>query len=98
MVIPAGKKWVAYIPAGAFVQGKGHRVSLVVEGDTGHHPTGDPKNGKAPWYWGNPDNERTSYSEAVATAATYNARRGIDADEAQRIVDESIAASIRERE
>lgn len=97
-MIPEGRKWVAYIPAGAFVRGKGHRVSLVIDGETGHHPTGDPKSGKAPWYWGNPDNETTSYREAVATAERYNARRGISPEEAQRIVDESIAASIRERE
>ena len=72
-------RFIAYIPAGAFEKGKGHRVSLVIENEPGHAPTGDtPEGGKVnPWYWGLANDEGVSFKEAEKTARLYNERHGI---------------------
>lgn len=87
-IIPPGKCFVAYIPSGSFVPGKGCRVSIVIEGQAGHYPTGGGD--KAPWYWGDDNDEARSLREAKQTAEVYNLRRGINAVEALRIVGESM--------
>lgn len=69
--IPQGRKFIAYIPSSAFVKGKGYRVSIVVDGECGHFPTGNTDEQQEPWYWG------STYEEAVACARRYNQSRGI---------------------
>jgi len=66
----ATRRWCYYIPLSAFEDGKGYRVSIIVEGEEGHFPTGTPD--KAPWYWG------MTYRDAEQTAAEANAKLGID--------------------
>lgn len=94
---------VCYIPMTAFVEGHGWRVSFVIEGEDGHHPTGDwpyeAKLGqKMPWFWGHPDAPtEKSYETAVTAANEYNARLGISVEEAQKIVADSIEKSLRGR-
>jgi hypothetical protein len=61
----ATRRWAYFIPPDAFVPGKGFRVSVVIEGERGHFPTGtmsDP-----PWFWG------MTYQEAEQKAAEVNA-------------------------
>ena len=72
-------RFIAYIPTGAFEKGKGHRVSLVIENEPGHAPTGNtPEGGKVnPWHWGMANDEAVSFKEAEKTARLYNERRGI---------------------
>jgi len=85
---------VAYIPPTAYVKGHGFRVSFVIEGETGHHPTGTwPYDGapgtQMPWFWGH------DHAEAVAHARDYNERLGVDAETAEKIVLDSMRDSLR---
>jgi hypothetical protein len=87
-------KVVAFIPADAFVKGQGFRVSLVVDGEDGHRPTGTwPYTGAVgesmPWFWGD------DYKKACAIADDYNLSRGISPDEARAIVARSVEAQMR---
>ena len=86
------KRFIAFIPADAFVQGEGMRVSIVFENESGHFPTGGAGTGKEPWYYGNIRDAATSYEEACRTAEEWNASRGISPEEAQKILDSSMTA------
>lgn len=82
-------RMVAFIPVEGYVEGHGYRVSLVVEGEDGHRPTGTwPYEGKvgqqAPWFWGH------NYEEARKEARDYNAKMGIDEQTAFDIVTRSM--------
>lgn len=84
---------VAYIPADAYVEGHGFRVSFVRENEEGHMPTGTwPYQGKVgqrmPWFWGD------TLAEAQKAAETYNLQMGIDPKTAHEIVSSSIAAEL----
>ena len=83
---------VAFIPADGYIDGPGWRVSLVVEGENGHHPTGTwPYAGgvgeSLPWFWGH------DYDKAVELARDHNRRQGIEPEEALRIVARSMVGT-----
>lgn len=70
----------------------GYVPSLVIRGKPGHQPmTGDPEKLQAPWVWG------ATLEAAQEVCTAFNARMGIDAKAALRIVDSSIAAQLRRR-
>lgn len=76
---------VAYVGPDTYVEGAGYRVSLVVEGEHGHHPTGTwPYHGGVgetrPWFWG------PTLEDAERAAVQYNEQRGISAKDAAVIV------------
>lgn len=86
-------KLVAYIPGDAFVEGRGWRVSIVIDGEDGHRPTGNwPYEGKPgqtqPWFWG------PTYQDACKEAGRYNEKLGISADEVFKIVARSMGHGI----
>jgi len=89
------KRMIAWIPAGAFTKGRGHRVSFVIENEVGHCPNGNtPEGGQTePWYWGNPKDEASSYKEAQELAREYNQDSGISEDEETEILCSSFRAS-----
>lgn len=82
--ITSGKKVVAYIDPCGWVEGHGHRVSFVVEGQSGHFPNGGGDT--APWYWGDQKDAAVSLEKAEKTAEAYNLKRGISKEEAVKIV------------
>lgn len=87
---PQGRSCV-FIPAEAYVEGRGWRVSVVFEEESGHFPTGSTPEGgdKEPWYWGR---ERKDYPAAVECARKYNFERlGLSASAAAQIVSRSVA-------
>lgn len=74
-----------------YVEGEGYRVSIVIEGEKGHHPTGTwPYSGgideKLPYFFG------PTLAEAVERCLALNRRMGIDARETALIVAGSMAA------
>ena len=76
----ADRRWCYWIPPGGFIEGHGFRVSVVIENELGHYPTGDldfdkPATHVQPWFWG------MTYSEAEHVAAETNANR-LQLDEA----------------
>lgn len=75
-----------FVPEDAYEPDEGYRVSVVVEGEPGHHPTGG--DGVRPYYFGH------DYAKAVERVDALNARMGVSKEEAERIVNSSIAASI----
>ena len=81
---------VAFVPADADRDERGRfRVSLVVEGENGHRPTGTwPYHGKIgetlPWFWG------PTLADAEKAAEQYNEDRGIPREEAFGIVARSM--------
>ena len=88
------KRLCYYIPADAFVEGHGFRVSIVFEGEDGHRPTGTwPYTGapgeKMPWFWGN------DFETAKGAAAQANANLGLSPDDVADIINSSIAAEVR---
>lgn len=89
-------KHVAYIPPGSHVEGHGYRVSIVVDGEAHHRPTGDwPYEGKkgqtAPWFWG------PTFEDAQAAAVEYNQKMGISEKEAAIIVARSMTKGVGKR-
>jgi len=80
-----GRRWIAYCPQSEFHPEKGYRVVFVFENVAGYFPTGDESQGKAPWYWGK------TLEMAVKCCDDYNARRGINKDEALTILGSSFA-------
>lgn len=84
----ATRRFCYVIPADAFVEGRGFRVSIAIEREPGHFPTGDDRamagdlsNGaRMPWFWG------MTFADAELTCADMNARMGIDAKTAAMIV------------
>jgi len=80
----AQPRFCYYIPSDGFVDKLGFRVSIVRDGEGGHHPTGGwPYDGKdhsldmpkavRPWFWG------TTFKDAEEVAAKSNALRGVSA-------------------
>lgn len=69
----ANRRWCYFVPTDGFIEGKGFRVSVVIEGEDGHYPTGDldtyatNRNHKEPWFWG------MTYREAEQVCAERNA-------------------------
>jgi hypothetical protein len=85
---------VAWVDPTAFVEGLGYRVSLVVEGDDGHFPTGTwPYTGAPgetqPWFWG------PTLKDAERACDEFNAERGISSKEAAIIVAQTMANGMR---
>ena len=70
------KRFVYYIPADAYDEKRGYRVSVVFENVRGHFPTD--------WYWGH------DYQKAKATAQEMNAEMGYTKDEAYDVVGSSM--------
>lgn len=64
--------------------------SVVTEDEPGHSPLIGRGELAEPWFWGR------TFDEAERTCAEQNADLGIDETEAKRIVDSSIAESIRQ--
>lgn len=91
------KRVIAYIPATAWVKGKGHRVSFVTEDEAGHSPNGStPEGGQVePWYWGDEKDCAKSYDLAKKTAREYNQKRGISEKDAMDILCSSMRLSNR---
>lgn len=79
------RRWCYFIPPDGFVKGKGFRVSIVFENESGHYPTGG--DGKDPWFWG------MTYEEAEETAAEQNETKlGLTASDVWHIVASSMGA------
>lgn len=92
----ADPRRIVFIPADGFVEGHGFRVSFVIEGESGHFPTGTwPYTGGAgeqlPWFWG------PTFAAASEAADKFNERLGIDAKTASEIVLGSIGKTLRKR-
>lgn len=74
----------------AYVEGKGFRVSIAIEGEPGHFPTGDaPEGGLVePWYWGN------TFEEAREIADRENKEKlGLEPIDAWKIVASTMGAA-----
>lgn len=87
-----GARKCYYVPADAYVEEHGYRVSIVVEGEAGHHPTGTwPYTGapgeSMPWFWGH------DYAEAKRICDMENARMGLSIADSIRIVSSSMGAN-----
>lgn len=83
------KRSCYYIPADAFIEGRGYRVSVVFENQPGHHPTGTwPYNGrvgeKLPYFWGD------DYEGAKRICVAQNEQMGIGEEDAFDIVTSSM--------
>jgi hypothetical protein len=77
-----------YIPADAFVPGKGWIPSLVTENEPGHAPlAGDGSYFAEPWYWG------MTFQEARTIAAAENAKLGLTEQDVNDIIISSMRAS-----
>lgn len=80
------RRYCYAIPAEAYVDGHGFRVSIAIEHEKGHYPTGDDAwiegDGAArkPWFWGE------TYEEARKVCEEANARMGITPKDAALIV------------
>lgn len=90
------RRFCAFIPGDAYVEGHGFRVSIVIEGEPGHFPTGDDNwragRGRQPWFWGD------EYEEAKAAALSYNRDKlKLTAKDCADIVTSSIAAEAQPR-
>ena len=90
------RRFCAHIPPDAYVEGHGFRVSIVIEGESGHFPTGDDNwrtgRGRQPWFWGH------DYDEAKAVALSYNRDTlKLTAKDCAEIVTSSIAAEAQPR-
>lgn len=90
------RRFCAFIPPDGYVEGHGFRVSIVIENEPGHFPTGDDNwragRGKQPWFWGH------DYDEAKAVALEYNRTRfHLTAKDCADIVTSSMAAGLRGR-
>lgn len=91
MIDLTDKRFCYFIPADAFLPGHGYRVSIVIENEPGHFPTGDwPYEGKVgqrvPWFWG------MTYEAACRIADEQNEKQlGLTKEEAFKILGSSIA-------
>lgn len=80
------RRWCYVIPTDAFIDGHGYRVSIVIENEQGHYPTGSDAwidgDGAAqmPWFWG------MTYAEATRHCDEMNTRLGYSPLEAAAIV------------
>ena len=91
------RRWCYVIPIEGFVKGHGYRVSIAIEKEQGHYPTGDLRtldgdySGGAtmPWFWG------MTYDEACAICVEQNAKLGYTPQEAFKIVASTMGGSKR---
>ena len=78
----------AYWPAGdAPIPGQGWRLSIVYEGERGHHPTGQWPNdgtGVMPYFL------KGTWDQAVESCYELNSRHGVDRETTRFIITESI--------
>lgn len=77
------RRFCYVIPESGYVEGKGYRVSIAIEREPGHFPTGNTPEGgdQEPWYWGN------TFEEAREICDRENKERlGIDVLDAYKIV------------
>lgn len=89
------RRWCYVIPSDAFVEGFGFRVSVAVEKEKGHFPTGNldtistdkkirnkafAEGATVPWFWG------MTYNEAEKVCEASNERLGYSKLEAAQIV------------
>ena len=86
------RRWCYWIPADGYVEGRGYRVSIVFEYESGHYPTGDDAwiagdySKRKPWFWGH------SYEEARKVSDDMNQQRlGISPKDAAHIVTTSMS-------
>lgn len=91
----ATRRWCYFIPADGHVEGKGFRVSIVFEHESGHYPTGDDAwiagdHGKRkPWFWCD------TYEEARRACVEINRDRlGLSPKDAALIVASSMGAEL----
>ncbi len=92
----SSRRWMWFVPKDAFVAGAGWRASVVVEGESGHYPTGDwPFEGKpgqkAPYFWG------IHYEAAAETARSMNLRLGLTVEDEEQILASSMRVDGRRR-
>lgn len=93
MIDLTDKRFCYFIPAEAFVPGNGYRVSIVIENEPGHFPTGNwPYEGKidqrVPWFWG------MTYEAACRIADEQNEKKlGLSKEDVFKILGSSIAAA-----
>lgn len=85
------KKRCYYIPADGYVEGEGYRVSVVIEGEPGHRPTGShPYTGHPretrPYFWGH------DYETACEIAREQNKLLGLTEDDVTQIIASSMGA------
>lgn len=90
---PEAGRYCYYIPADAYVEGHGYRVSVVFENISGHIPTGTwPYEGKPgqvlPYFWGD------DYKTAKEQAKRQNERLGLSSREAHEIVAHSMRPAL----
>lgn len=81
-----------YIPIDGYVEGRGFRVSIVKEGESGHYPTGEWPNDGAkvmPYFWGH------DYEKACDIARRQNKALGLTEEDVMAIVGSSMGAQIR---
>lgn len=77
------RRFCYVIPESGFIEGKGYRVSIAIERESGHFPTGNtPEGGDIePWFWGD------TFEEARGICDRENKDRlGLDPTEAFKIV------------
>ncbi len=91
-LLESRRRFVYFVPAEGYIEGRGYRPSVVFEHEPGHFPVGDwPYEGKpgtnAPWFWGH------DYDKAVEMANEMNNRLGINEREAVEIVASSMRVS-----
>ena len=87
----SAKRIMYYIPDDAYIPDRGYRVSLVLEGEAGHRPTGTwPYRGRAgetlPYFWGH------DIAEARAAARRINASMGLTEDDEVAVLASSMVA------
>ena len=80
---------IVYVGPDTYIEGRGYRVSVVKEGETGHHPTGNwpydvSKGHTLPWFWG------PTLEEAEATAIEHNRKMGVEPIDAEMMVMQSM--------
>lgn len=87
----SGRRVVAVVLPGARVERHGWRASFVVEGESGHRPSGDWPYTAAvgevpPIFWG------PFYEDATRAAVQWNSARGIGPVDAARIIRDALFA------
>lgn len=83
------RRFCYVIPESGYVKDRGYRVSIAIENESGHFPTGNiPEGGDIePWYWGE------TFQEAQDTASRENRERlGLSALDAYKIVMSTMGA------
>lgn len=93
----ATRRFCYVIPMDAYIEGHGFRVSIAIENEKGHYPTGDLRTlegdysdgATMPWFWGE------TYEEAKLVCDEQNARLGYTPEEAFKIVCTTMGSSDR---